>query len=85
VRQLVGMLRLRRCINMNKTGKVENEGDTREVAGFIVPKDIDLVVGPGTKDSSYEATFTINFLKNDVEKQKETWKKYCYKSLVKIQ
>jgi len=50
-----------------------------------VPKDIDLVVGPGTKDSSYEATFTINFLKNDVEKQKMTWKKYCYKSLVKIQ
>jgi len=25
-------------IDMDKTGKVENEGDTREVAGFIVPK-----------------------------------------------
>jgi len=62
-------------INMNKTGKVENEGDTREVAGFIVPKDIDLAVGGSKEDSNYEATFTISFLRDNVEKQKDDLEK----------
>jgi len=58
-------------IDTNKTGKVEVEGDTREVAGFIVPKGIDLMVAGADEDYSYEATFTISFLRKNVEKQKD--------------
>jgi len=59
-------------IDMDKTGKVEVEGDTREVAGFIVPKGIDLMVAGADEDSGYEAVF------------KMIWRRYYYKSLVKI-
>ncbi|NLU25944.1 MAG: copper amine oxidase N-terminal domain-containing protein [Hungateiclostridium thermocellum] len=62
-------------IDMDKTGKVEVEGDTSEVAGFIVPKDIDLAVGGSKEDSNYEATFTISFLRDNVEKQKDDLEK----------
>jgi len=71
-------------IDMDKTGKVENEGDTREVAGFIVPKGIDLAVAEEKQDSSsYEVTFTISFLRKNVKSRKMTWKKYYYKDLMR--
>jgi len=62
-------------IDMDKTGKVEVEGDTREVAGFIVPKGIDLMVAGADEDSGYEAVFTISFLRKNVEKQKDDMEK----------
>ncbi|WP_003513749.1 MULTISPECIES: copper amine oxidase N-terminal domain-containing protein [Acetivibrio] len=62
-------------IDTNKTGKVEVEGDTREVAGFIVPKDTDLMVAASKDETSYEVVFTIGFLKKDVEKQKDDLEK----------
>ncbi|HOP93935.1 MAG TPA: copper amine oxidase N-terminal domain-containing protein [Acetivibrio thermocellus] len=69
-------------IDMNKTGKVENEGDTREVAGFIVPKGIDLAVAEEKQDSSsYEVTFTISFLRKNVEKQKDDMEKILLQRL----
>jgi len=71
-------------IDMDKTGKVENEGDTREVAGFIVPKGIDLAVAEEKQDSSsYEVTFTISFLRKMLKSRKMTWKKYYYKDLMR--
>ncbi|WP_136479691.1 copper amine oxidase N-terminal domain-containing protein [Acetivibrio thermocellus] len=62
-------------IDANKTDKVEDEDDTREVAGFIVPKDTDLMVAASKDDTSYEVVFTIGFLKKDVEKQKDDMEK----------
>ncbi|GAE90596.1 copper amine oxidase-like protein [Acetivibrio straminisolvens JCM 21531] len=64
-----------------KTGKVEYDGDTREVGGFIVPKDIDLMVADGKEDSRFEAMFTIGFLKKDVEKQKDDMEKILLQRL----
>ncbi len=45
-------------------------GDTENIAGFIVPKGIDLTVTSDESSKSYESDITINFLKRDVEKQK---------------
>ncbi|WP_265443913.1 copper amine oxidase N-terminal domain-containing protein [Acetivibrio straminisolvens] len=64
-----------------KTGKVEYDGDTREVAGFIVPKDIDLAVAGERESPSYEVTFTISFLRKNVEKQKDDMEKILLQRL----
>jgi len=61
-------------IDANKTDKVEDEDDTREVAGLLYQ-------GYGFNgcrfkdDTSYEVVFTIGFLKKDVEKQKDDMEK----------
>ncbi|RXE57542.1 copper amine oxidase N-terminal domain-containing protein [Acetivibrio mesophilus] len=62
-------------IDTDDIGKVVDEGDTREVAGFIVPKNIDLSVSAIKDDLNYEAVFTIDFLRKDVEKQKDDMEK----------
>jgi len=46
-------------------------GGTRNVAGFIVPKDIDLLVASFETSNYYDAAITIDYLKRDVEKQKD--------------
>ncbi|HOL87486.1 MAG TPA: copper amine oxidase N-terminal domain-containing protein [Defluviitoga tunisiensis] len=62
-------------ISMSKTTKQVNDGDIREVAGFIVPKNIDLTVAETKNSLNYEAMFMIGFLRNDVEKQKDDMEK----------
>ncbi len=51
--------------------KAADTGETRNVSGFIVPKDIQLAVSSPRDDINYETTLTIDFLKRDVEKQKD--------------
>ncbi len=68
-------------IDTDDVGKVVDEGDTREVAGFIVPKNIDLAVAGSREGSNYEATFTIAFLRKDVEKQKDDMEKILLQRL----
>jgi len=48
---------------------------------FIVPKGIDLMVAGADEDYSYEATFTISFLRKNVEKQKDDMEKILLQRL----
>lgn len=45
-------------------------GGTENIAGFIVPKGIDLAVIAEKDDDTYDLYININFLRNDIEKQK---------------
>jgi hypothetical protein len=58
-----------RTVYINLDGK-EATSDVREVAGFIVPTDINLMVVPTSISLNFEATFSINFLRPNIEQQK---------------
>ena len=45
-------------------------GGTRNVAGFIVPKDIELTAVEQKGDDTYDLSINLNFLRGDIEKQK---------------
>ncbi len=49
-------------IDTDDIGKVVDEGDTKEVAGFIVPKDTNLVVAAIKDDLNDQAILIIDFL-----------------------
>jgi len=46
-------------------------GGTRNVAGFIVPEDIELMVAADKYSTSCDLSFTLHFLRGDIEKQKD--------------
>ena len=54
-----------------KIGKVVYTGDTREVNGFIVPKDTKVFVGDTRTSEFIETSFSISFYFEDMEKQKD--------------
>jgi len=56
-------------------------GGTRNIAGFIVPQNIDLTVTADVSSKFYESDITINFLKRDVEKQKNDAEKIMLQRL----
>uniref|UniRef100_UPI00055015FA copper amine oxidase N-terminal domain-containing protein n=1 Tax=Alkaliphilus transvaalensis TaxID=114628 RepID=UPI00055015FA len=59
-----------RTVYITLDGSEVTESNTREVAGFTVPTDINLTVVPIREDLNFEARFSINFLRPDVEQQK---------------
>ena len=60
-----------RVVSISIGKPVEETGDTRDINGFIVPKDIDLIVGDTKRSEFTETSFTISFYDGDVEKQKD--------------
>ncbi len=50
-------------------------GGTENIAGFIVPKDIDLSVAAEKGDLTYDLVFVLDFLRGDIEKQKNDTEK----------
>ncbi len=56
-------------------------GDTKNVAGFVVPKNIDLTVVEPKDDDVFDAYFTISFYRANVEKQKDDTEKILLQKL----
>ncbi len=59
-----------RTVNI-RIPKPGEEGDTRNVNGFIVPKDIELTVVNTESSDFVETNFTLSFFRGDIEKQKD--------------
>lgn len=66
-----------------KTGTTpnENNGDRVTLAGFVVPKGTKLTVSDEITDESNETSLVVNFLKNDVEGQKDDLEKILLQRL----
>jgi len=59
-----------RTVNI-RIPKPGEEGDNENINGFIVPKDIELVVVNAERSSFVETIFTLSFYRGDLEKQKD--------------
>ncbi len=70
-----------RVVSISIGKPVEETGDTKNVNGFIVPKDIDLSVANSRTSEFVETSFQISFYDGDVEKQKEDLEKILLQRL----
>ena len=64
-----------RTVYVEMKKEVIETGDTRNVTGMLVPKDIQLSVVEIKGGLNCEASFLISFLRRDVEKQKDDMEK----------
>ncbi len=60
-----------RTVSIKIEKPIEETGDTKNINGFIVPKDLDLSVVTASTSEYIETKFFISFYKNNVEKQKD--------------